>query len=328
MKNTMKAIAATGYGSHEVLQLRKMDIPVPQPEEVLIKVIASSATRADTMMRTGKPWFARLMLGLRKPKHPIPGTGFAGIVESTGAQVTRFRVGDRVFGETTPGFGANAEYLTTSENGIILRMPDQMPFTDAASFCDGHLTSYVFLLEIAQVNKGQKVLINGASGALGTAAVQLAKYAGAHVTAVCSGKNAGLVRSLGADKVIDYRETDFTKTSDRYEVVFDTVGKSTFRKCRKILTKKGLYLSPVLQFPLLVQMAVTSLTRGKRAVFKATGLNPDKKQRSSLAEVLKIYQEGKLRTVIDRQFPLEKLAGAHRYIDTGRKKGNVVIVNP
>lgn len=325
--NKMKAIVATRYGSPDVLQLKKMDKPRPGPHEVLVKVVTSSATKADTMMRTGKPWFGRLIIGWRKPKHPIPGTGFAGIIESTGAEVSHFEKGDRVFGETTLGFSANAEYLTIAEDGVILHKPESLRFIEAASFCDGHLTSYVFLVKLARVQSGQKVLINGASGALGTAAVQIAKNLGAHVTAVCSGKNAGLVRSLGADEVIDYQKQDFTQSQNRYEVIYDAVGKSSFRRTRKVLTKNGLYLSPVLQLSLLVQMIITTVISRKKAKFQAVGMYADEKLRSYLSEVLKIHQKGKLKTVIDRQFPLEKLADAHRYIDTGRKKGNIVIVN-
>lgn len=323
----MKAMVVTGYGSPDVLMLQELDKPQPQSHEILVKVITSAATKADTMMCTGKPWFGRLIIGLRKPKHPIPGTGFAGIVESTGAEVSGFRTGDRVFGETTMGFSANAEFLTIAEDGVLLHMPEQLGFSEAASFCDGPLTSYVFLHELARIQPGHNVLINGASGALGTAAVQIAKNMNAHVSAVCSGKNAGLVRSLGADKIIDYKKQDFTLTPNRYDVIYDTVGKSSFRKCRKVLTEKGLYMSPVLQLSLLVQMITTSIFSRKKAKFQAVGMYPDKKLRSYLVEVFKIYQAGKLRTAIDRQFPLEKLADAHRYINTNRKKGNVVIVN-
>lgn len=326
--NKMKTMVAAGYGGPEVLQLQEVDKPKPKPDEVLVKVLASSATTADAMMRTGKPWFARLMLGMREPKHPIPGTGFAGIVESTGARVSKFHVGDRVFGETTLGFSANAEYLTISENGVILSMSEQLRFTEAASFCDGHLTSYIFLHELARIKPGQRVLINGASGALGTAAVQIAKYLGAYVSAVCSAKNTGLVRSLGADEVIDYQKNDFTKSQNQYDVVYDTVGKNSYRKCRKVLTKKGVYMSPVLKPSLLIQMMVSAVFNRKKAKFQAVGMYADQKLRSNLVKVLRIHQEGKLRTVIDRQFPLEKLAEAHRYIDTGHKKGNIVIVNP
>jgi NADPH:quinone reductase-like Zn-dependent oxidoreductase len=327
MTKKMKAIIATGYGSPEVLQLQQVDRPVPKANEILVKVVTSAATTADTMMRTGKPYFARLFLGFSKPKKQIPGTGFAGIVESTGADVSSFKVGDRVFGETAFGFSANAEFLAIAEDGVVLPMPDNLDFAEAANFCDGHLTSFNFLKQIGNVKPGQHVLINGASGSLGTSAVEIAKYLGAEVTAVCSAANAGLVKSLGADHVIDYRSSDFTVTSERYDYVYDAVGKSSFSKCKGILKPGGIYLSPVLQFPLLIDVILTSISGKKKAKFAATGTNPEAKLRTMLSQVLAIHQVGKLKTIIDRQFSLEKLAEAHRYIDTGRKKGNVVIYN-
>ena len=326
---TMKAIVATGYGTPEVFKLQKVAKPQAKENEIRVKVVASAATTADTMMRTGKPYFGRLFTGLSKPKHAIPGTGFAGIVESTGKSSSKFKKGDRVFGETLFGFSSNAEYLVVPENGVVLQMPENLNFQEAAGFCDGHLTSYNFLKEMVQVKPGQSVLINGASGSLGTSAVQLAKYFGAKVTAVCSSRNIGLVKSLGADEVIDYQKKDFTKTDTRYDIIYDTIGKSSFGKCKPILKEKGVYLSPVLNFWLLMQMMGTSIFGKKKAKFEATGTNSADKLRTLLAEVVEVYKTGKLKTVIDRQFPLEKLAEAHQYIDSGRKKGNVVIViNP
>ena len=323
----MKAIVMTGYGSHEVLKLRQVDQPIAGPNEVLVKVITSAATRADTMMRMGKPFLSRLILGLSKPSKPIPGTGFAGVTQAIGAEVSTFKIGDRVFGETAFGFSANAEYISVTEAGVIMKLPEHMDFHEAANFCDGHLTSYNFLKEIAQIKPGQQILINGASGALGTSAVQIATYLGAEVTAVCSSANFGLVKSLGAEHVINYQEEDFTLSKKTYDFVYDTVGKSSFKACKQILKEKGVYLSPVLQFPLLLDMISTSIAKGKKAKFEATGANKVKKLNVLLSEVLDIYQAGKLKTIIDRQFPLEKLAEAHQYIDSGRKKGNVVIYN-
>ncbi|WP_206611027.1 NAD(P)-dependent alcohol dehydrogenase [Mariniphaga sediminis] len=326
MKEMMKAIVATGYGAPDVLKIRQVAKPHPKENEVLVKVNASSATTADGMMRTGKPYFARLMTGLRKPKHPVPGTGFAGIVETAGKNVKTFKPGDRVFGETTLGFSTNAEYVTIPENGVILPMPDSMPYAEGATFGDGHVTSFNFLKEIAKIKPGQKVLINGASGSLGTAAVQLAKYFGAEVTGVSSTRNVGLVKSLGADHVIDYTKKDFTKVKETYDVVYDTIGKSSYSKSKNILTEDGLYLSPVLRFSLLLQMMRTSVFSRKKAKFAATGLRSDKELKNMLAELIEIFKEGRLKTVIDRQYPLEKVAEAHTYIASGHKKGNVVII--
>jgi NADPH:quinone reductase-like Zn-dependent oxidoreductase len=205
-------------------------------------------------------------------------------------------------------------------------MPETMDFSEAANFCDGHLTSYNFLKDVAQLQPGQKVLINGASGSLGTSAVQIAKYLGAEVTAVCSYKNAGLVKSLGADEVIDYTKEDFTQRNAQFDFVYDTIGKSSFAQCKRILTENGVYLSPVIKFSLMLEMLKTSLFGKKKARFEATGAKSEEKLRGMLAEVLKMHQAGKLKTIIDRQFPLEKLAEAHHYIDAGHKKGNIVIV--
>jgi NADPH:quinone reductase-like Zn-dependent oxidoreductase len=324
--NTMKAIIATGYGSPEVLQLQEVTKPQPKATEVLVKIHAATATTAEGMMRTGTPYFGRLMTGLRKPKNPIPGTGFAGVVEAVGEEVTSFQKGDRVFGENTLGFSTNAEYVAVPENGIILPIHESMSFADATTLCDGPLTSYNFLKEIARIQPGQKVLINGASGSLGTAAVQLAKYLGAEVTGVCSTRNAGLVKSLGADHVIDYKKEDFTQSDLRYDVIFDTVGKSSFSKSKRILTEAGQYVSPVLRFSTLWQMMRTSLLGKKKAKFAATGLRSEEDLRVMLKDLVEIYKAGKLKTIIDRQYPLEKVPEAHAYVATGRKKGNVIIL--
>ncbi|MBK7409142.1 MAG: NAD(P)-dependent alcohol dehydrogenase [Saprospirales bacterium] len=321
----MKAIVANGYGGPDVLQLQQVEMPQPKDNEVRIAIHASSATTADGMIRTGTPYFGRLIIGLRKPKYPIPGTGFAGVVEAAGKDVSSFQPGDRVFGETTLGFSTNAEYVVVPENGVLLSMPEGMSFVEATTFCDGHLTSINFLKEIGHIQPGQKVLINGASGSLGTAAVQLATHFGAEVTGVCSTRNTGLVRSLGADHVIDYTRQDFTKMGKTYDIIFDTIGKSSFGKCKNALTESGQYLSPVLRFPLLLKMLWTSTFSRKKAKFAATGLRTDAELRVLLSELVEIYLEGRLKTVIDRQYPLEKVSEAHTYIDAGRKKGNVVI---
>ncbi len=324
--NTMKAMIITAYGDSKVLKLKEVEVPSVKDNEVLVKVHASSATRADTMMLSGKPYIGRLFTGIVKPKHPIPGTGFAGEVADLGKNVSKFIVGDQVFGETTLGFSTNAEYVAVPEQGVILHKPENLSYAEAAPVCDGHLTSINFLKEIGKVKAGQKVLINGASGSLGSAAVQLATYFGAEVTAVCSSANVGLVRSLGADHVVAYDQEDFTKSEKRYDLIYDTIGKSSFSRAKRVLTKHGVYLSPVLKFSLLLQMILGSFTSGKKARFAASGLKSDIELRALLAELVVMFQEGKLKTVIDRQFPLEKLAAAHQHIATGHKKGNVVIV--
>jgi len=323
----MEAIRATGYGPASVLRLQQVSKPLTAPDEVLVKVMTSSATTADAMMRSGKPWFGRLFLGLLKPKSPIPGTGFAGYIAEIGAKVRNFRVGDRVFGETTLGLGANAEYLALKSSGVLLPLPESLGFSEAATFCDGHLTAYNYIKRLGQVKRGDQVLINGASGSLGTAAVQIARHLGAEVTAVCSGKNAGLVKSLGACHVVDYTQEDFTRQDKKYDLIFDTLGKRSFAACKRVLTKNGTYYSPVLKISLLVQMLYTRYFSSRKAVFEATGLLSDEQLRCLLAEVLELQQAGKLRTVIDRQYPLARLSEAHQYIDSGHKKGNITIIN-
>lgn len=322
----MKAIIATAYGNHSVLKLKEVEIPKLKENEVLVKVHASSATTADTMMLSGKPYFGRLFTGISKPKHAIPGTGFAGEILSVGKKVNSFKTGDKVFGETTLGFSTNAQLVAVPENGVILHKPENLSYAHAAPICDGHLTSINFLKEIGNIKPGQKILVNGASGSLGTAAVQLAKYFGAEVTGVCSTTNTGLVKSLGADHVIDYKTEDFTQSKKRYDIIYDTVGRSSFNKAKRVLNKNGVYISPVLKFSLLLQMLRTSISGNKKAKFGASGLKSNEELRILLEELVEIFTSGKLKTVIDRQFPLEKVAMAHEYIASGHKKGNVVII--
>ncbi|MBL4709956.1 MAG: NAD(P)-dependent alcohol dehydrogenase [Flavobacteriales bacterium] len=321
----MKAIVCTKYGAPDVLELQEVRKPIPKENEVLIKVVASSVTTADTMMRKGSPYFGRLFIGLLKPKNSIPGTGFSGRVDALGKSVSLFKKGDEVFGESLFYAGTNAVYLCVAEDGIILTKPGNMSHEQAAPVCDGALTSINFLKEIANVKPGQSVLINGASGSLGTAAVQLAKYYGAKVTGVCSQNNMSLLKSLGADDVIDYTKQDFTKNENRYDVIYDTIGKSSFSACKKALKESGKYLSPVLSISLLFQMLRTSIMGKKKALFAATGLKPVAELKLLLKELKIMIEESNLISVMDQTYSLDKIVDAHRYIETGRKKGNVVI---
>lgn len=321
----MKAIVCTKYGSPDVLQLREVEKPIPANNEVLVKVHAASVTTADCMMRKGTPFYARLFLGLTKPKHPVIGTGFAGEIEAIGKEVKRFKIGDAVFGETGVNFGANAEYVCLPEEGLLAAKPANVIYEEAAPICDGILTSMNFLKEIAKIHSGQKVLINGASGSLGSAALQIARHFGAEVTGVCSTANIELVKSLGADHIIDYTEEDFTATGQTYDIIFDTIGKSSFSRCKVALTENGIYLSPVLKLPLLLQMLWTSKVGTKKAKFSATGLRPVPELRKLLEEIIELIEAGKITSVIDKHYPLEQTADAHRYVETGHKKGNVVI---
>jgi NADPH:quinone reductase-like Zn-dependent oxidoreductase len=322
----MKTIVCTKYGPPEVLQLKEIEKPIPKDDEILIKIHATGVTAAHCAMRKGLPLYGRLFIGLKRPKNQVPGTDLAGKVEAVGKEVKRFKKGDPVFGASDMGNGTYAEYVCLPENEVLAIKPDNMTFEQATAIIEGALTALPFLRDKGNIQKGQKVLINGASGSIGTAAVQLAKYFGAEVTGVCSSANVEMVKSLGADMVIDYTKEDFTSSGQTYDILFDTVGKSSFSRCKSSLTEKGVYLNPVLKLSMLFQMLRTSMTGGKKAVFTATGLRPSSEKAEDLTFLKKLIETGKIQSVIDRRYSLEQAADAHRYVEQGHKKGNVVIV--
>jgi NADPH:quinone reductase-like Zn-dependent oxidoreductase len=317
----MKAIITTKYGSPDVLRLREVEKPIPKDNEILIKINAAVVTPADCAFRKADPFMTRLFSGLTKP-NCIPGFELAGEIEEVGGRVTLFKKGDQVFGTSGTGFGAHAEYKCLPETGVIITKPANMTYADAVGICDGGLTALSFLRDIGQIQRGQQVLINGASGAVGAYGVQLAKYYGAEVTGVCSSVNVNLVQSLGADHVIDYTRTDFTTNNETYDIIFDAVGKRSFTRCKGSLKQTGIYLSSVPSLAILLQMLWTSRIGSKRAYFAATGL---KQKKENLTFLKELAEAGKLRSVIDRRYALEQIIEAHRYVDTGHKKGNVVI---
>lgn len=321
----MQAIICQQYGSPKHLKLVEVPQPQPRAKEVLVKVKASNITAADTMMRRAKPFISRFFLGFFRPQKAVIGTGFAGIVEAIGEEVSQFKVGDEVFGETGTDFGANAEYICVAEDAMVMPKPQNLPFTEAACLGDGAITSYNFLCNLGKLQAGQKVLINGASGSLGLAAIQIARYYGAEVTAVCSSRNAELVKSLGASQVIDYQKESLYEQAARYDLIYDCVGKLSFTKSKKLLSDSGLFLSPVLQFNLLGQMLFSQFFAKKKAVFSATGLLEAPKLKSFMQEVLKIRAKGKLEIIISKRFALSDTAEGHRHVDSGRKVGNVVL---
>ena len=323
----MKAVVSTKYGGPEVLQVQVVDKPRPKKNEVLVKIHAATITRAETMMRTGYPLLGRLYMGLSKPKNKISGTGFSGQIVSLGKDIKHFQEGDKVFGESLITFGTNAEYVCIEEEGIITKMPENITYEEAAVVGDGLITSLNFLKKLAHIKAGQSILIIGASGSLGTAAVQLAKYYGAKITGICSSKNVELVKSLGAHSVIDYTKTDFTKAGNQYDIIYDTVGKSSFSKCKKSLTQKGVYMSPVLDFKLLLQMIWTSMFGSKKALFSATGMLPISEVKAFLKDIKDLFEAEKIKSIIEKRYTMNQISDAHRYIDTGRKKGNVVMVS-
>lgn len=318
----MKAIVYKKYGSPDVFEPAELEKPGQEPGEVLIKVFASTVTTADCMMRRGDTVLSRVLLGLLKPanKFQILGTEFSGTIEAVGNNVKKFKPGDEVYAFRGFGTGCYAQYKCMNENGSIALKPANMSFPEAASVVDGATTALFFLKEKAGIQRGQKVLINGASGSVGSFAVQLAKYFGAEVTGVCSTKNIELVKSLGADKVIDYRQEDFTQAGDTYDIIFDTVGKSSFADCRKALKSQGKYVVTLMAFNIILQSILTGFGNNKKVIF-AMSLN----KAGALNFIRTLIEEGRLKTIIDRQYQLEELAEAHAYVEQGHKKGNVVI---
>lgn len=320
----MKAVICTKYGSPDVLQLEEVEKPTPKDNELLIRIHASSVTAGDCEIRGFKMpnwlWLpARIGFGIRGPRNKILGQELAGEIESLGKDVKRFRKGDHVFGRTGFGFGAHAEYICLSEDDVQTSKPSNMSYEEAAAVPFGGLDALHFIRK-GNIQSGQKVLINGASGSIGTFAVQIAKYLGAEVTGVCSTSNLDMVRSIGAEHVIDYTKEDFTKTGQTYDVIFDVVGKSSFSNSLISLKQDGLY---ILANPGLLQMVrgpFNSIRSNKKVIIGAASPRTE-----DLIFLKELIEEGKIKTVIDRCYPLEQIAEAHRYVEKGHKKGNVVI---
>ena len=319
----MKAVVYRKYGSPDVLELKEVEKPIPQDNEVLIRVHATTVTAVDAIYRKGDPFVARLDAGLIRPRKRTLGTELAGEIEAAGKDVKRFKEGDQVFGST--GFGAHAEYICLPEEEALTAKPASMTYEEAAAVPYGALTALPFLRDSGNIQSGQKVLIIGASGSVGTYAVQLARYFGAEVTGVCSTTNLELVKSLGADKVIDYTKEDFTQSGETYDVIFDTVGKSSFSQSKRSLKQRGIYLTAYLTLAILLQMLWTSRIGSKKARIAFTGLRPSSEQNKDLVFLKDLIEAGKIKPVIDRCYPVEQIAEAHRYVDKGHKKGNVVI---
>ncbi|TMK32301.1 MAG: NAD(P)-dependent alcohol dehydrogenase [Actinobacteria bacterium] len=315
----MRAVVYDRYGPPEVLRLEDVERPVPKEDEVLVKIHATTVNRTDCGWRTAKPFIARYFIGLLKPKRKILGMELAGEVEALGAAVTEFKVGDHVFG--VKGFGAHAEFVCIRESGPLAHKPADMTFEEAAAVCDGASIA-LSCLGPADLRQGRKILIYGASGSIGTAAVQLAKHFGADVTAVCNTKNVELVRSLGADQVIDYLQEDFTKNGKTYDVIFDAVGKHSFRRCRRSLNPGGIYLETDLGFMWHVPI-LALLTR--RIGDKKVTLGMAKYRKQDVLFLKELIEAGKYRAVIDRRYPLEDVVEATRYVETEQKTGNVVL---
>ncbi len=320
----MRAVICTKYGPPEVLQLKEVEKPIPKSNEILIKIFTVVVGIEDTMQRKGKPYFVRVFVGFTKPRKPILGTEFSGEIEAVGKDVKLFKKGDKVFGATGFGCGCCAEYVCIHEEDFLSIKPLNMTNEEAAPVC-GALAAWNFLKAKANIQSGQKVLIYGASGSVGTYAVQLAKYYGAEVIGVCSTTNLEMVKSLGADNVIDYTNEDFTKNGQTYDVILDVEGKRSFSQCKNSLNKRGFYLTTYPTLSVLLQMFWTTLFNRKKVKFSATGLRPVSERLSFLKELIKLFEEGKLKTIIDTSYSLEQIVEAHQYVEKGHNKGNIVI---
>ena len=320
----MKAIVCSKYGPSEVLQLKEVEKPVPKNNELLIRVYAVFIGIEDIMQRNGKPYFGRLFIGLFKPGKPIFGTEFSGEIEEVGNGVKLFKKGDRVFGVTGSDFGCYAEYMCMHEDGLVAIKPPDLSDKEAAPVC-GALAAWNHLKAIANIQSGQKVLIYGASGNIGLAAVQIANVFGAEVTGLCSSSNFEIVKFLGADNVIDNTIEDFTKNGLTYDIILDVSGKPSTFKFKNSLNKRGFYITIYPTISVLFQYFWTSMFNGKKVVFSATAFKPISERLAFLKEIIKLFNEGKLKTIIDQSFQLEEMVEAHRYLEKGLDRGNVVV---
>jgi NADPH:quinone reductase-like Zn-dependent oxidoreductase len=324
----MRAVVHDRYGPPDVLRLEEVERPVPKEDEVLVKIHATTVNRTDTGFRSAEYLISRFFTGLLRPKRKILGSEFAGEVEAVGAAVSQFAVGDRVFGikgyfskvpRDPSSFGAHAEFTCMREAAPMAKMPRGVTFEEAAAVCDGAILA-LNSLRLADVRSGKRLLVYGASGSIGTAAVQLGKYLGAHVTAVCNTKNLELVGSLGADTVIDYTQEDFTKSGERYDVIFDAVGKTWFAHCRRSLEKGGIFL-PTAGWRNLM-LALLNRRIGDKRVLMAI---PPRYRKEDVLLLQRLLEAGSYRAVIDRSYPLEQVVEASRYVETQQKTGNVVL---
>lgn len=317
----MKAIIHTEYGPPEVAKLMEVPKPVPQEDEVLVKVYASTVNRTDAGFRSAVYIVSRFWSGLFRPKHQILGSEFAGVVEEVGESVTHFRIGEKVFGYNDETFGGHAEYLSIPENKAIAKMPDGLSFTQAAPIGEG--AHYALCnIRASKIKAGQNALVYGATGAIGSAAVQLLKHFGVTVTAVCNSKNVALVKSLGADHVIDYQTQDFTKTDMKFHFVFDAVGKSSFKACKPLMTQNGIYISTELgkNGENIFLALFTPLFGGKKVLFPLPTINKD-----DLLFLKRLVETGEFKPVIDREYTMEQIVEAYRYVESEQKTGNVVL---
>lgn len=317
----MKAVICTKYGSPEVLQISEIDKPQPKENEILIKMHASSISHVDCAFRKGEPFLSRLFTGIKKPKYQVPGDIISGEIEAVGENVQLFSKGDNVFGHAGLTFGAHGEYICLSENEALIKKSDNMTHPEAAAISYSAMTALPFLKDYVSIKKGDKVLINGASGAIGTFAVQIANYFGAEVTGVCGSSNMEMVKLQGAKYVIDYTKENFTNNSKEYDVIFDAVGKSSYAKCKKVLKEDGIYLSTVPTFNTMMK----TLFGSKKAKFVATGLRKTPIKIKDLKYLKELFDGGNIKPIIDKSYSLDQIVDAHLYVDKGHNKGNVIL---
>ena len=317
----MKAIVYTEYGPPEVAKLIEVFKPVPKDDEVLIRVCASTVNRTDSGIRSAIYFISRFWSGLLRPRYQILGCEFAGIIEEIGKDVITFKNGDNVFGYNDQTFGGHAEFLTISENDAVTTLPNNLNFEEAAPITEG--AHYALnSIRASKLKKGQNVLVYGATGAIGSAAVQLLKHFGINVTAVCNSKNVELLKSLGADLVIDYQTQDFTKTENKFHFIFDAVGKSSFKQCKPLLTKEGVYISTELgkNAENVFFALTTPIWGGKKVLFPIPTIN-----KADVIFLKELVEKGEYKPVIDRHYKLDQIVEAYKYVETGQKTGNVVI---
>jgi len=317
----MRAVAMSRYGGPEVLRLEEVARPEPAEGEILVRVYSSAVNRSDTAYRSAHPWFARALTGLLRPRWRTAGSEFAGVVESVGASVSEFRPGDRVFGESARTMGAHAEFIRVAADGAVAPMPDGMTFEEAGAVVDGFILSLMGLRRV-RIQAGERVLVYGASGSIGTAGVQIAKHYGAHVTAVCATPNLELARSLGADEVIDYTREDFARNGQTYDVILDAVGKRSYFQCRRSLAAGGRYIATEVGFLYHLPFVIlwTRFFGSRRVV-----LGIPVYRKGDVLLLKELIEAGRYRAVVDRSYPLDEIVEAHRYVDSAQKVGNVAI---
>ncbi len=317
----MKALIHTKYGSPKLLELKECEKPSPENDELLIKVYATTVNRTDCAMLRAKPFIMRFFTGFLKPKNQILGTDFAGVVEAVGQNIQSFKIGDKVFGFDDRGISSHAEYMTIKENNAIAKIPENLNYSQIAACIEG-IHYAINIINKTKLKKGKGVLVNGATGAIGSSTVQLLKHYGAEITATCKSDNIELVKSLGANKIIDYTQEDFTKLNETFDYVFDTVGKSTFANCKPLLNPTGVYISSELG-PMIQNLflpLITSLLGGKKVIFPIPG-----NTKASMLKIAELCKNGKLIPIIDKEYTMKEIPEAFEYVEKGQKVGNVVI---